>query len=55
MTGLSIQQIREATGARPLTVIPAGAADVRAVCTNSREISGGSLFVALRGESLRRP
>ena len=44
------QQIREATGARPLTVIPAGRAGVRAVCTNSRQISSGCLFVALRGE-----
>jgi UDP-N-acetylmuramoyl-tripeptide--D-alanyl-D-alanine ligase len=49
MTDLSIQQIREATGARPLTAIPAGVC-VQSVCTNSKEISSGSLFIALRGE-----
>jgi UDP-N-acetylmuramoyl-tripeptide--D-alanyl-D-alanine ligase len=50
MTSLSIAQVREATGARPLTVIPPGDAGVRSVCTNSREVQPQSLFVALRGE-----
>jgi UDP-N-acetylmuramoyl-tripeptide--D-alanyl-D-alanine ligase len=49
MTSLSIQQICQATGARPLAAVPAGLS-ASAVCTNSRELVSGSLFIALRGE-----
>ena len=50
MTPLSLQQVREATSARPLTATPAGLRGVAAVCTNSKEVRAGSLFIALCGE-----
>src|SRR5688500_16217996 len=51
MKPLTLQQIRRATGAKPLTAMPAGDAPaVEAVCTNTREMLPSSVFVALRGD-----
>src|SRR3954453_21493321 len=51
MKPITYQQIRQDTGARPLTPIPADVAPVEAVCINSKRMeSRPSAFVALRGE-----
>ena len=50
MKPLSIQQVRQAVGGTPLSAVPKDAPDVTAVCTNSKQIEPGSLFIALRGE-----
>src|SRR3954468_17707890 len=51
MKPITYQQIRQVTGARPLTPIPADVAPVEAVCINSKQMeSRPSVFVALRGE-----
>jgi UDP-N-acetylmuramoyl-tripeptide--D-alanyl-D-alanine ligase len=50
MKPLTIQQIKQAVGGRALTSIPADAPLIHAVCTDTRRMQPGSLFVALRGE-----
>ncbi|HWB54009.1 MAG TPA: UDP-N-acetylmuramoyl-tripeptide--D-alanyl-D-alanine ligase [Tepidisphaeraceae bacterium] len=50
MKPISIQQIRQVVGAKPLDAIPATAPLVSSVCTDSRRMDPGSLFVALPGE-----
>src|SRR4051812_31839675 len=50
MRPLTLQQIRTATGGKPLTTVPERAVAISAVCTNSRMMEKASLFVALRGE-----
>src|SRR5688500_13625192 len=50
MKPITLQQIRRATGATPLTVLPDAAPPVAAVSTDSRSLPQGSLYVALRGE-----
>lgn len=50
MKPLTLQQIRQATGGKPLTAIPADAPAIHAVCTDSRRIERESIYVALRGE-----
>ena len=50
MKSITLQQVRQATGAKPLTAIPADAPPVEAVCHNSKSMEPRpSLFVALRG------
>lgn len=51
MKPLSIRQIRQVTGGRALSPIPADAPLVHAVCTDTRRMEKGSLFIALRGEN----
>jgi UDP-N-acetylmuramoyl-tripeptide--D-alanyl-D-alanine ligase len=50
MKPISIQQVRAAVGGRALSSIPADIPEIRAVCTDTRRMEPGSLFVALRGE-----
>src|SRR4051812_30519791 len=50
MRPLTIQQVRQAVGGKALTRIPASAPLVRAVCTDTRRMEPGSLFVAINGE-----
>lgn len=51
MKPLTIQQIKQAVNGRALTPLPESAPAVAAVCTDTRRMQPGSLFVALRGES----
>jgi UDP-N-acetylmuramoyl-tripeptide--D-alanyl-D-alanine ligase len=51
MKPLTIQQIRQAVGGKPLTSIPPKVAEITAVCTDTRRMEPGSLFVALSGEN----
>ena len=55
MKPLTIQQIRQAVGGKALTTIPATAPPVKAVCTDTRRMEPGSLFVAIKRRQLRRP
>jgi UDP-N-acetylmuramoyl-tripeptide--D-alanyl-D-alanine ligase len=50
MKPLTIQQVRQAVGGKNLALIPEDAPRVTAVCTDTRRMEKGSLFVALRGE-----
>jgi UDP-N-acetylmuramoyl-tripeptide--D-alanyl-D-alanine ligase len=50
MKPLSIRQIRQVVGGKALSPIPADAPLVQAVCTDTRRMEKGSLFVALRGD-----
>ena len=50
MKPLTIQQIRQAVAGKALTPIPATAPLVSAVCTDTRRMEPGSLFVAISGE-----
>jgi UDP-N-acetylmuramoyl-tripeptide--D-alanyl-D-alanine ligase len=51
MKPLTIQQVRQAVGGTPLSALPKDddAAPVTAVCTNSKQMEPGSLFIALKG------
>src|SRR5271154_6010143 len=51
MKPLTIQQIRQAVGGKALTPIPATAPLVTAVCTDTRRMESGCLFVAINGEN----
>jgi UDP-N-acetylmuramoyl-tripeptide--D-alanyl-D-alanine ligase len=51
MKPLSIRQIRQVVGGKALSPIPADAPTVVAVCTDTRRMEGGSLFIALRGDN----
>src|SRR4051812_40815797 len=50
MRPITLQQLRQAVNGKPLTVVPDDAPTVAAVCTDSRRMEKGSVFVALRGE-----
>jgi UDP-N-acetylmuramoyl-tripeptide--D-alanyl-D-alanine ligase len=50
MKPIAIQQIRQVVGAKALDAIPAMASLVSAICTDSRRMEPGSLFIALPGE-----
>ncbi|MDB5355643.1 MAG: UDP-N-acetylmuramoyl-tripeptide--D-alanyl-D-alanine ligase [Phycisphaerales bacterium] len=50
MKPLSIRQVQQAVAGKALTAIPADAPLVTAVCTNSKQMEKGSLFIALRGD-----
>jgi UDP-N-acetylmuramoyl-tripeptide--D-alanyl-D-alanine ligase len=50
MKPITIQQIRQAVGGRALTPIPATTPPITAVCTDTRRMDPGSLFVAIRGD-----
>jgi UDP-N-acetylmuramoyl-tripeptide--D-alanyl-D-alanine ligase len=51
MKPISIQQIRQILGAKALATIPATAPLVSSICTDSRRMDPGSLFIALPGEN----
>src|SRR5262249_23111350 len=51
MKPLSIRQIRQVVGGKALSPIPADAPMVQAVCTDTRRMEKGSLFIALRGDN----
>jgi UDP-N-acetylmuramoyl-tripeptide--D-alanyl-D-alanine ligase len=51
MKPISLQQSRQIVGGKALSAIPAAVPDITAICTDTRHIEAGSLFVALRGES----
>jgi UDP-N-acetylmuramoyl-tripeptide--D-alanyl-D-alanine ligase len=50
MKPLTIQQVRQAVGGKALVPIPATAPMVQAVCTDTRRMQPGSLFVAISGD-----
>jgi UDP-N-acetylmuramoyl-tripeptide--D-alanyl-D-alanine ligase len=50
MKPLTLQQIRQAVGGRALGAIPATAPAITSVCTDTRRMQPGSLFVAINGE-----
>jgi UDP-N-acetylmuramoyl-tripeptide--D-alanyl-D-alanine ligase len=50
MKPMSIRQVRAAVAGKALSAIADDAPLVQTVCTNSREMAAGSLFIALRGE-----
>jgi UDP-N-acetylmuramoyl-tripeptide--D-alanyl-D-alanine ligase len=50
MKPLTLQQVRQAVGGRALAPIPATAPLVSSVCTDTRRMQPGSLFVAISGE-----
>jgi UDP-N-acetylmuramoyl-tripeptide--D-alanyl-D-alanine ligase len=50
MKPLSIRQVQQTVAGKALTAIPADAPLVTAVCTNSKQMEKGSLFIALRGD-----
>lgn len=51
MKPITIQEIRQAVGARNLTPIPADVPEMTSVCTDTRRIDPGCLFVALKGDN----
>jgi UDP-N-acetylmuramoyl-tripeptide--D-alanyl-D-alanine ligase len=51
MHPLPLSQLRSIVGGKPLTSAPEGNHFVRAVCTDSRSLQPGCLFVAIRGEN----
>ncbi|HZZ43849.1 MAG TPA: UDP-N-acetylmuramoyl-tripeptide--D-alanyl-D-alanine ligase [Tepidisphaeraceae bacterium] len=46
-----IQQIRQAVAGRSMGAIPASFPSITAICTDTRKMQPGSLFIALRGEN----
>ena len=50
MRPITLQQLRQAVGGKPLIVLPDDPPVITAVCTDSRRMEKGSVFVALRGE-----
>jgi UDP-N-acetylmuramoyl-tripeptide--D-alanyl-D-alanine ligase len=50
MKPLSIRQVLQTVAGKALTALPVDAPHVTAVCTNSRQMEKGSLFIALRGD-----
>lgn len=50
MKPLTLRQVRQAVGGKALTAIPEQAPLVTAVCTDTRRMEKGSLFIALRGD-----
>lgn len=51
MNPLPLAQLRSIVGGKPLTPAPDGTVFIRSVCTDSRRLDTGCLFVALRGEN----
>lgn len=50
MKPLTIRQVRQVVGGKALSAIAADAPLVQAVCTDTRRMDKGSLFIALRGD-----
>ena len=51
MKPLTIRQVRQAVGGKALSPIPVDAPMVEAVCTDTRRMDKGSLFIAIRGDN----
>lgn len=51
MKPMTIRQVRQAVGGKALSPIAADAPLVEAVCTDTRRMDKGSLFIALRGDN----
>ena len=51
MKPITIHQVRAAVGGRALSPLPAVAPEIRCVCTDTRRMVPGSLFVALKGDN----
>ena len=51
MKPLTIRQVRQVVGGKALSPIAADAPLVQAVCTDTRRMDKGSLFIALRGDN----
>jgi UDP-N-acetylmuramoyl-tripeptide--D-alanyl-D-alanine ligase len=51
MKPLTIRQVRQVVGGKALSPIPADAPMVEAVCTDTRRMDKGALFIALRGDN----
>lgn len=49
MNPISLAQLRSVVGGTPLSAMPEGEVYVRAVCTDTRRLEGGCLFVAIKG------
>lgn len=50
MKPLSLQSVRQAVGGRALSSISESSASITCVCTDSRRMEPGSLFIAIKGE-----
>src|SRR5262245_43827646 len=50
MRSLTLQQIKHATGGKALTRIPAITPHATAVCSDTRQLQPGCLFIAIKGE-----
>ena len=50
MKPLSIHQIKQAVGGKALSPIPPTVPPITAVCTDTRRMEPGCLFIALTGE-----
>ena len=51
MKAQDFQQVRQAVGGRIMGAAPAGPLPIATVCTDTRKMERGSLFIALRGEN----
>lgn len=51
MKPISLQQVRQIVGGKALMPIPAVSPEITSVCTDTRTMDPGALFVALRGEN----
>jgi len=51
MKPMSLRQIRQAVGGKALSVIADDAPSIDTVCTDTRQMKPGALFIALRGEN----
>src|SRR4051794_18807650 len=51
MKPLSIQDIKRAVSAKPLSALPEHVPFIKSVCTDSRRIEPGCLFIALKGDN----
>ena len=50
MRSISLQQIRQIVGGRPLAQIPAASPPITSVCTDTRMLEPGALFIAIKGD-----
>jgi UDP-N-acetylmuramoyl-tripeptide--D-alanyl-D-alanine ligase len=51
MNPISVQQIRQIVGGRPLSQTPGETTEIASVCTDTRRLEPGALFVAVKGEN----
>jgi UDP-N-acetylmuramoyl-tripeptide--D-alanyl-D-alanine ligase len=50
MKSISLQQVRQVVGGKALSAFPATGPDITAVCTDTRRMEPGALFIAIKGE-----
>jgi UDP-N-acetylmuramoyl-tripeptide--D-alanyl-D-alanine ligase len=51
MKPISLQQVRQVVGGKALSPIPPATPDITAICTDTRRMAPGALFVAIKGEN----